>query len=385
MQRFKGMYHAAFVGAGALLVALFATAQPDGANAQGTGKISCGGVYSVVRGDTLREIAIRAYDAGNYQIIFSANRDILRTPSVIEVAQQLFIPCLDGSGPKTKQEFRRAGGEIDDGPVAQIASIQPLQEQATLQPFQRKIKFLTGSDFAPFTEEELPEGGMITELVKRSMGHADDQRPYRVTFVNDWGPHLDVLLPDGAFDLGFPWYKPDCTRIDRLSEGMKARCTGYDFSHPFYEVVIGYYANATGPLARATSYDDFTGKVICRPRGYFTFDLEQEGLSEPNVTMLAPQTPAECFQALRDGKADIATINVLVAERQIAELGIAGQTVELADLASIQTLHVLSPKTNPYGRAYLTLINKGLREMRESGEWFEVVSRHLADHARRTQ
>ena len=58
---------------------------------------------------------------------------------------------------------------------------------------------------------------------------------------------------------------------------------------------------------------------------------------------------------------------------------------ELGDLASVQTLHVLSPKTNPYGRTYLTLINKGLRTMRESGEWFEVVSRHLALHAQNQQ
>ena len=58
---------------------------------------------------------------------------------------------------------------------------------------------------------------------------------------------------------------------------------------------------------------------------------------------------------------------------------------EIGDLAGIQTLHVLSPKTNPYGRTYLTLINRGLRTIRESGEWFEVVSRHLAAHARKAQ
>ncbi|MEM7236764.1 MAG: transporter substrate-binding domain-containing protein [Pseudomonadota bacterium] len=381
MKSFAGR---AVAAAAPLVVALVSALLPEGVSAQGKGPIQCGGVYSVVRGDTLREIAIRAYQVGNYQIIFNANRDVLKSVSIIEVNDRLFIPCLDGSGPKTKQEFRRAGG-VTDEPLAELAVIQPVEDQAPLQPFQRKIRFLTASDFAPFTEEDMPQGGMITELVKRAMGHSGSGRDYRVTFVNDWGAHLDVLLPEGAFDLGFPWYRPDCTKIDRLSDAMKLRCTSYDFSHPFYEVVIGYYARTDNQLSRALSYDDLSGKVICRPRGYFTFDLEQEGLTESGVTLMSPQTPIECFEALRDGEADIATINILIAEQAIAELGIGGETTEIADLASIQTLHVLSPKSNPYGRAYLTLINKGLRQMRESGEWFEVVSRHLADHAKRTQ
>ncbi len=64
--------------------------------------------------------------------------------------------------------------------------------------------------------------------------------------------------------------------------------------------------------------------------------------------------------------------------------GITDQVSELSALAGIQTLHVLSPKSNPYGRTYLTLINRGLRDLRQSGMWFEVVSRHLAEHAQRT-
>ena len=68
-----------------------------------------------------------------------------------------------------------------------------------------------------------------------------------------------------------------------------------------------------------------------------------------------------------------------------SKTGAADASAVLSDLAGIQTLHVLSPKTNPYVRTYLTLINRGLRTIRESGEWFEVVSRHLAAHARKAQ
>lgn len=491
------------------IAGILAVSTSGPAEAQTQTPITCGEFYDVLPGDTLREIALRAYGVGSYQLIFSANQDILRTPSLLLVGQRLFIPCPDGVGPSTRQEAAAAtqpaplapdvagqaeqpgnatgetqvaaapdpstfeigvqpiqppvgataatapaaaatsvptsepgvqpiqpapqatGGSSSQSatlvarlrpqatlqPQPQPAPVQPLPRQlpqtepepqplpgATLQPalqggtqqataeelaaaatgFNRTMRFLTGSQFPPFTDEDLPEGGMITELIKIALDRSAPNRDYRITFVNDWGPHLSVLLPDGAFDLGFPWYRPDCSKIGKLSDGMRKRCTDYDFSRPLYEVVVGYYARQDDPLVGAVDYSGMAGRRICRPRGYFTFDLEVEDLVEPNITMFTPQTPLDCFQMLADGEVDVVTINILVAEDSIKTLGLAAQIVELPDLATIQTLHVITPKTNPYGRGYLTLLNRGIRQMRESGEWFQVVSRHLADHAKRT-
>ena len=287
-----------------ILTAVF-LGQP--ATAQTGRDITCGGTYSVVRGDTLREIAVRTYGTGNYQIIFNANTNVLSNPNLLEVGQSIFIPCLDGSGAPAPQVQASA-----------VTVTPPSTPSAATTPFSRQIKFLTGSDYAPFTDEELPEGGMFTELVTRSMGQADRGRDYRITFVNDWGPHLGILLPEGAFDLGFPWFKPDCTKIDRLSEAMAARCTGFDFSHPFYEVVIGFYVRKGDPAEAARSYADLFGKTFCRPRGYFTFDLEQENLKAPNVEIKSPASPADCFAMLAEGEVDVVSLNVLISEQEIA-------------------------------------------------------------------
>jgi len=50
----------------------------------------------------------------------------------------------------------------------------------------------------------------------------------------------------------------------------------------------------------------------------------------------------------------------------------AGEIVE-------QVLHLLENEDIP------GVVNRGLREMRESGEWFEVVARHLAAYSESTQ
>jgi len=560
------------------------------------GQIPCGDFYEVSTGDTLREIALAAYGVGSYQLIYNANQDILRSPSLLLVGQRLFIPCLDGSGPATRQEAAAiqspeialqtgvqpalqgaepraqsggqsdggaqaiqpsvegsgqgaaqasagglqpvlppagggnggaeagaqpvlppangggsqtgadAGGQSDAQPVQPVpaapepsgggiaprlvaqggslptqelpAPVQPLPQllpsgepqdnpaigvAAALQgggtatgsrqaliPLQtgdpalsatdgsallnppvqgsnvesasasgtaasgavlnppvqtgdaelaavddgfdetdaagvdRTMRFLTGSNFAPFTDEDLPQGGMITEIVRNVLEKSAAGRDYRITFVNDWAAHLNVLLPDGAFDLGFPWYRPDCSQAEKLSEGMRARCTDFYFSRPLYEVVVGYYVRNDDPLVGTLDPTEMFGRTICRPRGYFTFDLETADLVEPNVTFRSPDSPADCFTLLQSGAVDVVTLNILLAEEEITRQGLDGLVVELPDLATIQTLHILAPKTSPYGRTYLALLNKGIRQVRESGEWFEIVSRHLAEHAART-
>ncbi|MEM8793791.1 MAG: transporter substrate-binding domain-containing protein [Pseudomonadota bacterium] len=363
--------------------------------------IACGGIYTIIRGDTLDQIARRAYQEdyrpGQFVQLFEANRATLPNPATLEVNQQILIPCLSGAGPRTLVEFKAQNPSFIFTPEtletaqglgsASAAAVTPTQTtvaKVTL-PTSDQIKFLTGSDFAPFTEEDLPEGGMITELVRRAMVAADNGQDYRISFINDWSSHLQVLLPDRAFDLGFPWYKPDCNRINLLSPAMQQRCTDFDFSEPFFEVPVGYYVKPGGRAITAQSYGDLTGMVICRPEGYFTFDLEQQGLVAPRITMITPRSPGECFEALVEEKADLVAINKLVAAEAIADQRIEAMVQELPELGTIQTLHVLTHKSNPLARNHIQLVNRGLQRLKQSGEWFEVVSRHLAEHGQRAQ
>jgi polar amino acid transport system substrate-binding protein len=328
-------------------------------------------VYTVARGDTLSEIARAAGVPGGYQLVFDANRDVLRSPNVIEVGARLRIPCADGSLPGAAA----TGTPVPEAPPVTTAAAEP----AALPP----IRFLTAGAYAPFTDEALPEQGLFTELVKTALRHGDADLGSRVIFVNDWGAHLTELLPSGAFDMGFPWYLPDCTRIANLSPANAMRCTDYNASEPFFEAVVSFYARKDTPFAQVTSYPQLLGARLCRPDGWFTFDLEAERLVEPSVSMLVPPAQLDCWRALMEGEVDVVTFDALPAESDIDTLKLRDQVVELAPLSTLATLHVFTPKANPNGEAYLAVLNKGIAEMRASGEWFQIVSRHLSAHAAR--
>ena len=58
-------------------------------------ELHCGQTYTVVRGDTLSKISLRAYGSLVYQPIHTANVDIIGTnPDRIFIGQTLVIPCL---------------------------------------------------------------------------------------------------------------------------------------------------------------------------------------------------------------------------------------------------------------------------------------------------
>ena len=316
--------------------------------------------YTIARGDTLSEVAKRAGIRGGYQALFSANATVLRNPNVVEVGQVLQIPCADGSLP----------GAGSSRQAAVPASAEPAPVTATPD---RALRIITASGYAPFTDESLEGGGALTRIVDRAVSLGNPDQAYDLYFVNDWGSHLDSLLPTQAVDMAFPWYRPDCSKVENLSESSAYRCTAFNHSDPLYDALVGYYTIAGGPYAGATTYEELMGSRICRPEAWFTFDLEAERLMPPNVELTQTATQDGCWQLLLDGEVDIVTLDALPAEEDYRTLGIEDQVVNLESLSSKQTLHVFVSKDNAFANEALPIINAGLEELRLSGEWFQIV------------
>lgn len=352
-----------------------------------SGSLACGTTYRVAAGDTLGKIAIKAYGRSDYRAIFDANRDTLSSPSRLAVGDELVIPCRDGvrpqtapqgsamasAGPAQRRAPRRPGHSRPDPVVSASVIVPDLRENS-------RIRLLTGSDFAPFADTDLPGNGMAAEMVQLAVARAAPGRKTDLTVVEDWSRHLD-LLADGRFDLGFPWYKPDCTKTDMLSASMQRRCADFDFSAPIFEIAIGYYVRAGDPLASqpvaAADYRRLVGRRICRPATHFTFDLDQQGLRRPETALVFPPAAADCFRLLRSGAVDVVTLDRPLAEKSLMQLGLVGRVVEVPALASRQTLHVIAAKANPWGQAYLDLIDAGSADLRATGLWFEIAARYF--------
>ena len=412
----------------ALILGIVVAISPTDATALPT--IACGTTYTIERGDTLFKVADRAFGDGKlYKQIFEVNRDILPNSASVEIGDEILVPCLDSNGQVVRedtvaQEMLAGSGQPEAAPAA--ARIEPTQPTAGLlrqaaqlvalarMPMQSiagpvnptlslepvgiertevtepsasnpllvtpRIRLLTGSGFAPFADERLPRGGMITDLVSQAMEAGAPELQSRVTFVNDWAAHLNYLLPDGSFDVSYPWYKPDCLRYERLDAEMQRRCDGFNFSNPIFEVRVGFYARTDDTLTGITTLAALSEKRLCRPNGQFTFDLDQNGLVEPYVTVETQYTAEQCFVRLVEGQVDVVTLVKLGIDEQLLKLGIADAVTEIGSLESVETLHALVSKKSRDGQAHLDLLNRGLAEIMASGKWFEVVANDHGGH-----
>lgn len=303
-----------------------------------------------LRGDSLSRISERAYGSSSaYQRIFSVNPGKLRSVNVVPIGIDLFIPCAGGSNRTSLTEI--SGGTSNN------------------------IRILTGGDYAPYVGKELPNGGFSTELINRALQYDGQEANYRIDVINDWGSHLKPLLSDGLYDLGYPWFKPDCDQYALLGEASKWRCDNLRFSEPLHEIVVTAYGPKSAP--NITTPADALGLTICRPAGFFTHDLEAMGLSADKITRVSPSTATDCFELMRDGKVDLVTVNADTAETIINELGLENAFEEQLALSSVQTLRIVGMKSNPNSRVVLRRINQGLIKLRDSGDFRTIAATHL--------
>jgi ABC-type amino acid transport substrate-binding protein len=326
--------------------------------------------YTVRDGDTLSDIAMTAYGSYNYQMIFNANREaIASNVSQLPVGLQLVLPCEDG-------RLR------PDSELSAIITAETEKQEAARDPkraYAPPLKFVTANDWKPFTDESLSGGGIYVRMATTAMQRGGNDRDYKVAFVDDWGAHIDTLLPAGAYDISIAWSAPDCSKIDLLGAFAVKMCTAFDFSVPVYEVAYSYNTLVDSPFAEARAFADYAGARICRPEGWPTSDLEVEGLAEPQVTFVRPKSPMDCAKMLLAGEVDLYSIEVETSTANFEDLDATDKVTLNPALATFNTHHFVTAKSNPRGREYIAMLNRGLEEMRASGEWYDIVATGLTE------
>lgn len=380
--------------AAAWAAAAVITAAPTPVAAQ---SIACGSDYVVQRGDTLSEIAARTYGTGRFGPIFSANRSVITAPQRLEVGDRLFIPCLDGQGQPLPRGVGATAASIEASPAPEPAPSPPAEAPTTAAlttntpgfqaapnalsqaiinavPPGSVVKLLAVRPTAPYVGEKLPEGGMLTEIVQRALLRAPVPLDFAVTFSGGQSA-LDVGA--GDYDLGFPVARPNCEAPGTLGVDDLMICKEYDFSAPIFAEGIGMFVTKTGDFAAAKSAGDLFGARVCRPEGMPTADLEKAGLDQSTVSVISAPSAADCFMLLDNGDVQVVSLPTAEGEDAIAELGIARRIVSLKGIGEGTPLHVVSPKTSAFGQAWIEIINRGLAEMRASGEYEAVIDNHL--------
>lgn len=311
-------------------------------------------LYRIQQGDTLREIAESAYGTDDFRPIWRANQsEIGRNPNIISVGTVLSLPCPDGAMPgETPQANTAPAGEA-------------------------RFSFVTANGYLPYTDESLDQSGLVTHLVRMAMLRAAPEAPIEIVFVNDWSAHLEFLLPRQTFDASFPWTRPGCETQGKLTQTELYACQNFLYSDPFYEIVDGFFSRKGSGLENVIAFDGLQGRTICRPEGYPTGHLEENGLMPPAVTLVQPARIHDCFSLLMAGRVDLVALDTRTGEYIMRDLNLSFEVTENPHLYTIQPLQVALSRANPESAELLDTLNRGLALMLESGEWASIVSQGL--------
>lgn len=332
--------------------------------AQSAPEVTCGEPYTVVEGDTLQAIAERAYgQSSDWEMIYYSNLSVGQGGSLVEPGNELSIPCLRSS----------SGSDADDTTEEVAATRNTRTPIGFSRAYRDKLRLLTADNYRPFADRALPGGGMVTELIDSAMQATG--KPYSITWINDWTAHLDPLLTQQFFDMGFPWLKPRCE-----DDPDQFQCVNFLFSDPLFEMLIVFFVTEETGFEFETDAD-VEGKRLCRPAGYPVHDLDQDGrnwLTERKVLLLQPQTPRDCFDLLDRGLIDAVVVNEFLGRDTIGDMRLGGKVFALPRAVAAETLHVVISKTHAQATTALYEINEAIQEMEKTGDYQEIVAKHLA-------
>jgi polar amino acid transport system substrate-binding protein len=225
-----------------------------------------------------------------------------------------------------------------------------------------ELTLVTGDQYAPFTDQRLPHGGMISEMVKvifHKMGYAVhiDFKPWKRGYME---------ARESLYLGTFPYAKTD----ERLQEFL--------YSEPLHVVHEVFYVRRDATIRYAQD-EDLTGLTVCRPLGYLLRDI-QPLLDAKIITVQQPSQLENCFRMLELKRVDLVLINETVGKEVVSSIyGASGHNAFkiLEKPLTELSLHFIISKQNPAGALYIQAFNKALEELKRDGTLDAIISKHL--------
>ena len=317
--------------------------------------------YFVSAGDTLSNISQAAFgDQQQWPRIFEypGNADAIgRNPNLLVIGTPLRIPPCPGS--------------VQSIPTEAVPN-QTAKRSRNKIPF--KIYVVTGDDWAPYVSTDWPNGGMATVIVEAAFEAAGMGDEVEIHYVNDWAAQLETLTKTNRYQLTFPWFYPKMDfwqTCDRLPEPMQIRCE-YDHSEPIASVTLGFFKESGRADLQNESIEMMNQMRLCRPRGYSTFELVENGITVDNL--IVEDTPKDCFARMLEGGVDYVLLNRFTGVAVAAEMGIQDR-VKMADLSIASPMHILAYRNNPMDTVkILEDFNAGLATIIDNGTYGQIIS-----------
>lgn len=223
------------------------------------------------------------------------------------------------------------------------------------------LPLMTGNDYRPFSDQNLPEGGMATDIVRTAftrMGHKTDIvfRPWKRGMVE---------AQSGRYLATFPWAHSDEREAD------------FAFSEKLYSFNQYFFTRFSSGINGITEAD-VAGSKLCLPIGYTTATLD-DWVKEGVIELIRPANLSNCFQMLASGRADLIRVNDIIGWSTVDKVFSDRTPFRIVDGGPVRVsvqYTLFSPK-HPLTPTMLPAFNAELEAMKLDGTILKIMEKHL--------
>jgi polar amino acid transport system substrate-binding protein len=224
------------------------------------------------------------------------------------------------------------------------------------------IEIVLTDNIKPFIDNSSSPKGVVVDRIKKSLKTISNM-DYSIDYIGDSNLMMHPpLLANKKYDIGLRWSEPDCK-----SKENKKICN-FVVSKPVFKTISRFYRRKNS-LEKISKPKDIYGKKICRPKGWFGFDLEKQGFVDgENIKLITPDRPKECFSKLKNGQVDSVALTEYTANPIIKEMKLDRYIESIDALAIPIEFSLIADKTNPKAHIYIHKLNIGLAKLENQKE-----------------
>lgn len=239
-----------------------------------------------------------------------------------------------------------------------MVCLSPLSVMAESAP---TVKLVTGDHYAPFSDQNLPKGGLATHLINFLFEQVN--QPVEID-VTGWAAGYQATL-DGDYAGTFPYIESQ----QRLAEFL--------FSDPLFTVSSFAYVDQSSTI-NASSPEDLAGLTLCLPEGFAHGPALDDLVQSGAIIRITPPDMPSCFAMLQSGEADFVKINRYVARELLRNAGVPHSAIRALPFP-VETLsmHFIAPRNQTGAEALIATVNQALADLQRDNKYSRLVDDYL--------
>ncbi|MFY0664785.1 MAG: transporter substrate-binding domain-containing protein [Natronospirillum sp.] len=219
------------------------------------------------------------------------------------------------------------------------------------------LRLVTGNQYPPFADENLPGGGLATEIVRAAFAAVG--RDLQVEFSPWQRGYRDALM--GEVQGTFP-YIPSADRVRDMV-----------YSGPLIRVRTLVISRSDNPVNYQHA-GDLVGRELCWPLGWALPSVVDAMLRSGDIRYSQPRDYNACPRMLATSRVDFLLANNFQWSALTAAEGLDSADYFISEQAIQEvTLHFIAPRTSE-GDRVVRLFNVGLKAIRENGDYDAIIS-----------